>query len=180
MTLATKALYTPENSAEWIDEHVPPGTPVYVHPAFISRAILPTASAATAIWDLVSENHAWQTRMSEGFDRFSLPKDYLPRALSEDNLNEDRGLARRWFILGGGHSSRPRFQVSLVALSATFGLQRSMLGAEFQKNGGVVVWRTAAGGLPPGLGDPYMGWTNKNGDGTLLFISPDVQAKLKK
>ena len=125
-------------------------------PDLFRMRVLPTADSANAIWDLLSENHAWETRMKEGFDRFSLPKEFLPRALSEDNLEADRGLARRWFILGGGHSSRPRFDVRLISLSATFGLQRSNTGAAFQKTGGVVVWRTAASGMPPGLGEPYL------------------------
>jgi hypothetical protein len=178
--ISTKATFVPENSTEWIDGHVPAGTTVYLHPGFISRAVLPTEAAADAIWDLLTENHAWRTRMNEGFQRFSLPKGYLPRALSEDNLDQDRGIARRWFILGGGRSSRPRFDVRLISLSATFGLQRSNTGAEFQRTGGVVVWRTAASGMPSGLGEPLIKWVNSNGDGTMIFVSPDIREKLKK
>jgi hypothetical protein len=178
--ISTKALYVPENSTQWIDDHVPAGTTVYLHPGFISRAVLPTEAAADAIWGLLAENQAWRTRMHEGFHRFSLPEGRLPRALSEDNLDEDRGLARRWFILGGGYGSRPRFNVRLISLSATFGLQRADAGAEFKKTGGVVVWRTAASGMPPGLGKPWIQWVNGDGDGTLIFVSSDVREKLKK
>jgi hypothetical protein len=178
--LATKAVYVPEASTQWIDDHVPAGTTVYVHPGFTSRAVLPTEAAADGIWGLLTENQAWRTRMHEGFHRFSLPEARLPRMLSEDNLYEDRGLARRWFILGGGQSSRPRFDVQLMCLSATFGLQRETVGAEFNKTGGVLVWRTVARGLPAGLGEPLVQWVNGHGDGTLIFVSPDVRAKLKK
>lgn len=177
---STKAMYVPETSTQWIDEHIPAGTIVYLHPGFISYAVLPTEASADATWSLLTESQAWRTRMREGFRRFSLPEGFLPRALSENNLEQDRGIARRWFILGGGRSTRPRFDVRLISMSATFGLQRNDVGAEFRKTGGVVVWRTAASGMPEGLGEPFMKWLNSNGDGTLIFVSPDTREKLKK
>jgi hypothetical protein len=63
-------------------------------------------------------------------------------------------------------------------MSATFGLQRETLGPEFQRTGGVVIWPTRASGLPGGLGEPFIKWVNYNGDGILVFVSPDVREKL--
>ena len=177
--LSVKSCYVAETSTQWIDEHVPAGTTVYLHPAFISRAVLPTEAAADAIWRILTDDQAWRVKLQDGFHRFSLPDGRLPRALSEDNLTMDRGRCRRWFILGGGSSSRPRYNVRLVPMSATFGLQRSTLVPEFKRTGGVVVWRTVAGGMPEGLGEPWMKWLAPNGEGTLIFVSPDIQQKLK-
>ncbi|HWF18880.1 MAG TPA: hypothetical protein VG754_06405 [Verrucomicrobiae bacterium] len=176
--IAMKAIHVPETSTEWVDAHVPAGTTVYVHPAFISRAVLPTEEAADAIWDIVTGNQAWRTKVLDGFHRFAIPDRQLPRALSEDNLCKDRGVCRRWFILGGGQSNRPRYNLQLVPMSATFGLQRETLGPEFQRTGGVVIWPTRASGLPGGLGEPFIKWVNYNGDGILVFVSPDVREKL--
>lgn len=177
--ISMKSSYVPETSTEWIDEHVPAGTTVYLHPGFIARAILPTEAAADAIWRVLTDDQAWRIKLQDGFRRFSLPEGRLPRALSEDNLCKDRGGCRRWFILGGGRSSRPRYDVRLVPMSATFGLQRGTLVAEFKRTGGVVVWRTRAGGMPEGLGEPWVKWLSRNGEGTLIFVSPDVREKLK-
>ena len=177
--LQLRAAYVPEAAAQWIDEHVPPGTVVYLHPGFIVRAVLPTEAAADAIWRMSASDEAWRIKLQDGLQRYSLKGTRLPRALSEDNLCADRSYCRRWFILGGGRSERPRYDVRLVAASATFGLQRTTLVKAYQETGGVVLWPVAAGGMPDGLGEPRMKWVNSSGQGTLVFISPDVGEKLK-
>ena len=177
--LAMKQLYTPENAVEWIDEHIPAGTTVYLHPGFNSRAVLPTPAAADAIWAIISNDQTWKLKLEDASKRFSLPEEQIPRALSEDNLVKDRGFCRRWFILGGGQSDRPRYDVRLVAMSATFGLKRDEVGGEFKKTGGVVLWQTRSGGMPPRLGEPFKKWVNHEGEGVLIFVSPDLQEKLK-
>jgi hypothetical protein len=64
-------------------------------------------------------------------------------------------------------------------MGATFGLQRGAMVEEFKRTGGVVVWRTAAKGMPDGLGEPWVKWLNRNGEGTLVFVSPDLREKLE-
>ena len=174
-----KSSYAPETCAQWIDQHVPAGTVVYFHPSYIARAVLPTEAAADALWRLVASDQAWRTKLEDGFRRFSLSRQDLPRAMSEDNLCTDRSFCRRWFILGGGRSSRPRYLVRPVAMGATFGLRRDAMVEEFNRTGGVVVWPTAAKGMPEGLGEPWVKWLNHNGGGTLIFVSPDLREKLK-
>lgn len=174
--------YAPDKSAEWIDAHIPPGTTVYLHPGWISRAVLPTEAAADAIWAVVSGNEAWRTKYEDGFRRFHLEGGRLPRALSEDNLCKDRAICRRWFILGGGESSRPRYNVILAPMSTTFGLTRRTVWPAFQKTGGVLIWPTRASGppedLPAGIGEPFMKWVNSQGDGVWLYVSPDLRKQI--
>jgi hypothetical protein len=177
--MSVKSSYVPEYSAEWIDEHVPAGTTVYLDPNSISRAVLPTEAAADAIWGVLAEDQPWRKKFQDGFRRFSLPGGRLPRAMSEDNLCVDRGRCRRWFILGGGRSHRPRYNVTIVPISPCLGLQPDALIQEFKRSGGVVVRRTLAGGVPEGLGEPLVKWLDRSGEGTLLYVSPEVREKLK-
>jgi hypothetical protein len=158
---------------------VPPGITVYFYNDFACRTVLPTAQAADAIWKQVANDQAWRTKLEDGFQRFSLTADRFPRALSEDNLCMDRAKSRRWFILGGGSSTRPRYDVRPLAICKTFGLKESQFAAAFKQTGGVFICRTAEPGmLPPDLGEPFIKWVNSHGNGTLLFISDDVRAKL--
>jgi hypothetical protein len=177
--LRHRAAYVPDAAVQWIDEHVPAGTVVYLYPGSIVRAVLPTEAAADAIWGMCASEQAWRIKILDGLHRFSLKEGRLPRALSEDNLCLDRSRGRRWFILGGGQSDRPRYDVRLVEASATFGLQRNTLAKAFKETGGVVLWPIAAGGVPDGLGEPWVKWVNGRGQETLVFVSPDVGKKLK-
>jgi hypothetical protein len=171
--------YVAEASTEWIDEHVPAGTTVYVDGVFVSRAVLPTEAAADAIWRIMADNEPWRLKLQDGFRRFSLPEGRLPRAMSEDNLVVDRSLLRRWFMLGGGRSNRPRYNVRLLPLSPTLTfLDKGSLVEEFKRTGGVLVRRPPAV-VEDGLGEPLMEWVNRKGEGTRVFVSPDVREKLK-
>lgn len=168
-----------DRSTEWIEKHVPAGTIIYFHATFACETILPTVEAADAIWKQVADEHAWRTKLEEGFRRFSLSGEQYPRAMSEDNLCMDRAICRRWFILGGGSQARPRYDVRPFDLSATFGLHGNQIGAEFKRTGGVLIWRTASTEiLPDGLGEPIVSWVNSAGNGTLVFVSNDVRASL--
>jgi hypothetical protein len=180
-----KSFSAPDAASEWIDQHIPPGTIVYLQCNITVKAILPTESAADAIWHLVADDQAWRKKLEDGSRRFSLSREELPRAMSEDNLCMDRSVSRRWFILGGSTSKRPRYDVRLVGTSATFGLREANLAEEFAKTGGVLVWRSlgwrleGTSGPPSGLGNPTVKWLNPQGNGTSVFISPDLRAKLK-
>jgi hypothetical protein len=123
----------------------------------------------------VAGDNAWRAKLEDGLRRFSLPKEEMPRGMSEDNLAMDRGGCRRWFILGGGQSNRPRYDVRLIGMSATAGWRAERLSEDFKQTGGVVLWRTYTGRKPPeGLGEPAVKWVNEEGFGTLVYLSPDL------
>jgi hypothetical protein len=176
--VSVKSSYVPEYSTEWIDRHVPAGTTVYLDPNSISRVVLPTEAAADATWRVLTDDQPWRKKLEDGFRRFSLPQGRFPRAMAEDNLCVDRGRSRRWFILGGGRTDRPRYNLKIVPISPCLGLQPDDLVQEFKRTGGVVVRRTRAGGVPVGLGEPFVKWVAPSGQATLLFLSPDVREKL--
>jgi hypothetical protein len=174
-----RSLRHTDHSTEWVEKHVPPGTIVYLHCTFACKTVLPTTAAADAIWKQVANDQAWQTKLEDGLRRFSLPTERFPRAMSEDNLCMDRAICRRWFIMGGGSQALPRYDVRPFDISTTFGLHGSEIGEEFKRTGGVLIWRTASTErLPPELGEPFVKWVNSYGNGTLLFVSPDIPEKL--
>ncbi|PWU14631.1 MAG: hypothetical protein C5B50_16985 [Verrucomicrobia bacterium] len=174
LVLNRNAFYSPDASTEWIEKHVPAGTVVYLHANMAVRPILPTAAAADAIWATVANDQAWRTKLREGLQRFSLPDTELPRGLSENNLCMDRSVSRRWFILGGDHSKRPRYDVRPISLSKTFNLSIEQAIQEMSTNGGVLLWREwpQLDPLPPGMGQPAVAWLNSQGHGTRIFVSP--------
>ena len=177
--IAVKSSYVPDGSTEWIEQHVPPGTTVYLDGLFISRAVLPTEAAADTIWRAMADNEPWRLKLQDGFSRFSLREAHLPRAMSEDNLVMDRGLLRRWFILGGGHTDRPRYDVRLLPISPTLRfLDKGHLLEEFKRTGGVMVRRSPFDPEKE-LGEPLVQWVNREGRGTWIFVSPDVRGKLR-
>jgi hypothetical protein len=168
-----------DHSTEWIEKHVPSGTIIYFHSDFACKTVLPTAEAADAIWREVASDQAWRAKLEDGFRRFSLPAEQFPRALSEDNLCMDRAKSRRWFILGGGSGMLPRYDVRPFDICKTFGIHSSEIAETFKRTGGVLIWRTAAPAPPPPeLGEPLIKWVNTHGNGTLLFVSPDIRGKL--
>ncbi len=170
------AQWTPQEATAWIEQHVPAGTRVYDAVSLDLRCPLPTAESADAIWTSVTDAQAWRKKFERGLTRFGLSGS-VPRAFSEDNLVLDRGLFRRFFILGGGAQSlRPRYDLRILGLSQIFGTQN--LPEEFVHTGGVVIWRESY--LPPAeLGKPTIQWTDRFGEGTFIYCSPDVLAKLK-
>lgn len=175
---ALDSFHAPEASTDWIEKHVPPGTIVYLHINYTSKAILPTEASADAIWHAVAGDQAWRIKLQEGLSRFGLQERELPRALSEDNLCMDRSVCRRWFILGGSRGDRPRYDVRPISIGKTFRIDN--MSEEMKKTGGVLVWRTEEGIVPVGLGEPVVKWLNRKGNGTLIFVSNDVLQKLTR
>jgi len=90
--------YAPDPSTAWVEEHVPAGTRVYIQTSL--HPPLPTTEAATELWDEVSNDSAWRRKFESGLERFGLSAEQIPRALSEENLVQERGKRRGMFILG--------------------------------------------------------------------------------
>jgi hypothetical protein len=91
----------------------------------------------------------------------------------------DRGFCRRWFILGGGKTTRPRYELRVVDVGKTSGWRSPHLAEDFKKSGGVILWRSIRDSQPPeGLGEPSLKWVNEHGYGSLVYLSPELQQKL--
>jgi hypothetical protein len=148
---------------------------VYICPSFELRPPLPTAESSDAIWGEVTDANSWRRKFARGLTRFGVTSDYMPRALSEENLLLDRLNARRWFILGGSPwEPRPRFDIRFFDYSPTFGV-RNLL-EEFRKTGGVAVFRN--GRARDEFGEPAVKWTDATGWGTYIYCSPGLKGRL--
>jgi hypothetical protein len=163
-----------DESAAWIERHVPSGQIVYTSNSI--RQPLPTAAAADAIWFEAMGPDAWRKKFESGLARFKLSAAAIPRALSEENLVQERGNRRGWFILGGALHAEgvPRYDVRPIWLSPILGVQ-DPAGA-WLATGGVLVWRDAAGGpAPASLGKPVVSWGVGTGRAIHVYCSPDVK-----
>jgi len=167
--------YAPDPATQWVERHVPAGTRVYVQ--YSLRDPLPTEEASKILWDEVTNDEAWRLKFKSGAQRFGLPLDQIPRALSEENLAQERGNRRGFFILGSRSDlPDPRFDVRVFKGSPIFGVQD--IAADFAKSGGVVVWRGTA--PPPELGSPVVQWTNSAGEGCFICCGADVLPRLRR
>ncbi len=165
--------YAPDHSVEWVSKHVPPGTIVYTQATL--QQLLPTAACAKAAWDDVTDDQAWRRKFMAGASRFDVAVDCLPPALSEENLIQERGNRRGFFILGGRAGlPEPRFDERNYNGSPVFDLHDVL--AAFDKTGGVLVWYGTA---REDLGKPLVSWTNTSGSGTFIYCSPDVHPLIK-
>jgi hypothetical protein len=178
--IAQRSDWVDSDPTAWIEEHVPPGTPVYVSLNMNLRTPLPTPASADAIWSDVTDSLAWRRKFQRGLERFHLDSAYFPRALSEDNLVLDRSLIRRYFILGSEPQvPRPRYDVQLIFAGPVFGVRD--LPGTFATKGGVVIWnnvRNESSKAPAFLGKPIVQWTTDTGMGNEIYCSPEVAAKL--
>ncbi|HZZ41320.1 MAG TPA: hypothetical protein VFE58_00145 [Tepidisphaeraceae bacterium] len=163
---------------DWIVANVPAGTRLYVERAL--KNPLPTAESARVLWGEVTDDAAWRKKFESGLTRFGMDAADLPGAMSEENLVQERGNMRRWFICGT-RASYPerRFDVRIVHGSPVFGVQDVV--EAFAKEGGVVLWRAASNGKPPaGLGKAFKEWVNAEGIGDYVYVSPAVEQEMKK
>jgi hypothetical protein len=166
-----------EDVVAWVEQHVPAGTTVYLIDGG-ERSLLPTSAASAALWSEVTDDQAWQKKMESGLSRFKLSTKELPRALSEENLIQERANRRKWFILGG-HTDLPipRYNIKLVAGSPVFGIHD--LDAAMKSHGGVLIWRDGFPIAPPAfLGQPVMQWTSRQGSGVRVYCSPELRATI--
>jgi hypothetical protein len=166
-----------EDSVAWIEQHVPAGITVYLIEGG-ERSLLPTPAASSALWSEVTDDQAWRKKMESGLSRFKLSADELPRALSEENLIQERANRRKWFILGG-HIDLPipRYDVKVVVSSPVFGVRD--LDAAMKSQGGVLIWRDGFHVDPPAfLGPPVMQWISKFGTGVRVYCSPELRSRI--
>lgn len=160
-----------EASTAWIEEHVPDGARVFLVNEASMRLPLPTPEASQRLWAEVTSDAAWRRKFEAGLSRFNLSAGSLPRALSEENLVQDRGNYRRWFILGSPTTAPiPRYDLHVSGFSATFGLKdiESALAA----TDCWVVWRGSLEEKPAVLGDPIMQWVGRPDSSVYIFATP--------
>jgi hypothetical protein len=166
---ARRGTYVPSYATEWLEQHVPPGTRVYLSPSFHDP--LPTVEASNALWAEVTENNSWELKVRSGMARFHISAETLPRALSEENMIIERGLRREWFILGSRPNlPEPRFDIRVFSASVVYGEQN--IEEAFNRTGGVLVW---AGIMPTNLGRLVAQWISPAGIGVRIYCSPDVK-----
>ena len=163
----------PEDATAWIESRVPAGAVVYTSSTF--HDLLPTPQSADDDWNEVTGSDAAVRKFKSGLARFGLRDTAMPRALSEQLMMAERGGPRRSYILGSRSAlAGPRYLVRRFRNSAVFGLQDPV--PEFARTGGVLVWRGA--GPTPKLSDPFVTWTNAYGEGTYIYVSSDLRARL--
>ena len=167
-----------EDAVAWIEQHVPAGTTVYAIEGG-ERTLLPTPEASAALWSEVTDDQAWRKKMESGLSRFKLSAGELPRALSEENLVQERANRRKWFILGGRTDLPvPRYDVRVVLSSPVFGIHD--LNAAMKSHGGVLIWRDGFHVNPPEfLGQPVMKWESAKGTGVWIYATDDVREKIR-
>jgi hypothetical protein len=167
-----------ENVTPWIESHVPPGTRVYLMSETTDRVPLPTTESADRLWSEVTNSDAWKKKFESGLKRFNLSVSQMPRALSEENMIQERAGYRGWFILGSRPQlPLPRYDVR-ISVSLVFGI--TDWSAELARDGagGVVVWRGPLDTKPDILGEPLVQWLGAPEDCIYIFGTPDVRAKL--
>lgn len=162
----------------WVEKNIPAGTRVYVGPMI--RTIMPTPEAADRAWATLISPDAYKKKLESGMKRFAVSGDSrgIPRAMSEENVVQERGNRRRWFILGGYAPDAVRYDVeprtSLVFPPTD--LYTAFAGADVPA---VLVVRPGIDGLPPeGFPPPYIRFAAPLGMDTLIYVSPDLKDKL--
>ncbi len=168
------AFYFGDEGTQWVIRHIQPGTRVYLERTL--HDILPTRESADAVWSDVNDNAAWQRKFASGLQRFNMQINDLPRAMSEENLVQERGICRKWFILGSRSDyPEPRFNIQTYNQGPVFGVRD--VESAFGHNGGVLIWTDwLEGRLPPdSLGKPAVEWTDSTGRGQHIFVSPDTK-----
>ncbi|HTW94364.1 MAG TPA: hypothetical protein VMD30_06210, partial [Tepidisphaeraceae bacterium] len=159
LTMRYRRDYVPELSTRWVEQHVPPGTRVYVQ--YSMHDPLPTVQAADFLWNQVWDEKAAAAKFRSGLARFKLSDNFIPRALGEENLVQEQGNRRGWFIMGGNGGNGPRFDVRVIGGSPVFDIHDADMTAAFDATGGVLVYR---GMTPPPLGTPVVKWTAPDGN----------------
>jgi hypothetical protein len=177
MILQTRRSYTPDEAVRWVESNIPAGTALYTATRFLNP--LPTPAAADRIWRSVTDIEASQQKFQAGLKRFNLNVEQIPRALSEENLVQDRGNMRNWFILGSQPTNpRPRYDIHPINASQ-LSLNTNTAIAAFKQTGGVIIIYTEPGESPPGeLGTSIVSWHRPGTTGAFIYCSPDVQSKL--
>jgi hypothetical protein len=102
----------------WIEKNVPAGSTVYWFDGF--KVPLPTEAASDRLWADVASADSWRVKFRNAVRKFDLA-DRLPRAMSEDPMQLERAIRRRWFILGAPvDKTRPRYDIWLIGYNSPF------------------------------------------------------------
>ena len=155
----------PGSVVEWLEKHVPAGTTIYLTDTF--AVPLPTEESAEALWAEVTRPDAWHAKFARAARRLNLRGDRLPpRAMSEDPMQFERALRRRWFILGAPLAvSRPRYDIRIVGVGSAFSVPLETAIDRLCKEGGAYIHT----GLPiDRLGPPKIDW--RSPDGQVLSV----------
>lgn len=176
--MANRRSYMPDQATAWVEKHVPTGTRVYLCPTLHDP--LPTQQSADSLWAQVTDAQAWKTKFRASLSRFNLPPESTPRSLSEENLIQERGNRRRWFILGGRpQTEAPRFDIKIISGGSPFDITPDEAIVEFERTGGVFIWRQARQPafrqLRKEMGVPKVSWTDRNGQATLVYYEPAAE-----
>ena len=164
---ATRAADDHDDSVAWIEQHIPAGTTIYLFDGGM-RTLLPTPASATSLWTEVNDDQAWRKKVESGLARFNLSSTELPRALSEENLIQERGNRRKWFILGGQTDRpSPRYDVKVVLSSPVFGIHD--LNTALKAHDGILLWRDGYDIPTPDLGPAIVQWLNRDGRGVKIY-----------
>ncbi len=162
---AAKKLEANDEATAWVEQRVPEGTHVYLRPSLWDP--LPTRESADELWAQVNDGISWQTKFSHGATRFRIAPSTIPRALSEENLIQERGNRRRLFVLGSMNTDRaPRYTIKIFSGGSPFDIPEDEVIAEFKKTGGILIWR---GSPLQHLGLPSAEWTGSQGIGTFVY-----------
>jgi len=129
---------TADQAVAWIERNVAPGTRVYVMDRI--DVPLPTPDAAERIWTAVASPDAWREKLRLGRERFGLGGGAVPRALSEEHVHQERGVHRRYYILGAEVGpKRPRYDLFLVTDGGRFDVPLAEAARRICAEGGVLV-----------------------------------------
>ena len=167
--------YIRDEATAWIEKNVPSGTRIYLCATFHDP--LPTAESADSLWIQVTDARAWRKKFEQGAGRFNILASQVPRALSEENMIQERGNRRRWFILGGMSGSKaPRFDIKIISGGSPFDLTPDKAVTEFKKTGGVLLWRESRMDnlklSEKDVGTPAISWTDQNGKAVSVYYTP--------
>lgn len=162
-----------DQAVSWLEANVPAGTAVYLSDEGFTVP-LPTEAAADALWTEAARADAWRLKFARAAQRLSFERSSPPRALSEDPVQLERALRRRWFMLGAPLApGRPRYDLRLVGAGSAFSLQPLAVAAQLCREGGAFLFSgldATAGQL---LGAPTRLWRSPSGRRTVaLYVVP--------
>jgi hypothetical protein len=143
----------------WLEQNVPAESTVYWVEGF--KVPLPTVGSSERLWAETANPQAWRIKYRHAAERLTLGGQ-APRAMSEDSLQLDRALRRRWFILGATGTAdpavdakRPRYDIHLVAKFGPFAETVGEVLDALCTKGGTYIY---IGWPNERLGEPRMRW----------------------
>jgi hypothetical protein len=158
-----------DNAVAWVEANIPAGTTVYEKTGIATP--LPTEEAAARLWDQVAAPDAWvpkyiyDTSTKYGADRaaeFGLSGARPLRVMSEDRLVSDRGIRRRYDILGAPlEPRRPRYDLRLETEGSFYDISTDTIVERLCRDGGAFIDH---GPTVAGLPRPVAAWPRPDDD----------------